>query len=412
MGFSSYECKLCDHSVLSSSSADPEINSWMKDAVLLGANGSRLICEFDGYSGHYEENVGHDAVWLHQACWEVAGKPEYEDFREMTAQSTLVRRPDNKRFLVASHSEGFETAVVAAKDGTEFKVTKQAPGYYLAEDGKMLEVVVSSNYAGDQGYFFGKEHDMIDPRITDEAERVRLLAEGIEIRERRWYDGRARKVAEWLDTKEREYHDEDKQAEPWRHRFSYHESTAWDEEKNEALLDENGETYKDGFSVWDELSDIEHPDFKGTEEQVKTHLACLWAQFVESDECAAYLARHKELREAAQIEQLAKLKEEGRYKVSYRPAPTGDTVTKEGGRDWTGSRSIYEVLDRLTYETVAVMDGPDKALGVQVFQEKYPEERIEAVHVAHRESAALAKAEAKRLNEQWAECGYPWDDSE
>lgn len=350
MGLSSYECKHCGHSILHSGSVDPEINAWMKDVVMMSENGSRLITEYDGYEMHYEQfAMGSDAVWVHQACWEIAGKPDYD-----------------------------------AYDGP-------------------------SPSAGDQGHFFGRDHDMIDPRITDEAERERLLAEGIEIREKRWYDGRARKVAEWLDPDECRYHSEDKKAEPWRHRFSFHPTIVWDEEKNEAVRDENGDACYDGFSIWDNLdSEIEYPKFHGTEDELKAHLASLWAQFVESDECKTYIARRKELRDNARAEELARLRAEGRYQVTGKEAK-GDTVVKEGERDWTGRRTISIVRDRMTYETVAVFDGPNKALGRKTFQGKYPEDRIEAMRAAGRESSDLAHAEAKRLNEQWAADGYPWD---
>lgn len=351
MGFSSYECKHCDHSILHHGSVDPEINPWMKDVVILGENGSRLISEYDGYSGHYTEQIGDDAVWVHQACWEVAGKPEYDVY-----------------------------------DGP-------------------------SAHAGDQGHFFGCEHDMIDPRITDEDERARLLAEGVEIREKRWYDGRARKVAEWLDRDERRYHDEDKQKEPWRHRFSYFETCVYDE-NDEIVKGDDGHGFKDGTNwyVSDKIENDEPEDtrkFKGTEDELKLELARRWGEFVESDEAAAYVARRKEIRDEAMREQIEELKAKGRFEVSYGPAPTGDTVTKEDAPDWVGHRSIYTVRDSLTYKEVAKMDGPNKVLGVKTFHGKYPEDRIEEMRAAHQESRRLAEDEAQRLNDQWKADGYP-----
>jgi len=116
----------------------------------------------------------------------------------------------------------------------------------------------------------------------------------------------------------------------------------------------------------------------------------------------AYLARHKELRDEARVEDLNRLKEQGRYEVSYGPAPAGDIVKKEDEPDWTGSRTLYRVEDRMTYKTVVVMDGPDKELGIQTFIGKYPEERIEAMRASHRESRRLAEEEARRLNKVWA----------
>jgi hypothetical protein len=365
MGFFSYDCKECDHSILSSYSTDPEINEWMKDAVVLTPNGSRIIGEYGGYGdiggmSSGEGDIDHDAVWVHQACWEVAGKPDYDRY-----------------------------------DGP-------------------------SGSARDQGFFFGKEHDLIDPRIKDEAERERLLAEGIVVREARWYDGRARKVAEWLDPKEREYHDEDKRKEPWRHRFTYFETCVYDE-NDELVKDEKGRGIKDGTNWY--VSDEIEPDaseddrkFKGTEDELTADLSRRWARFVESDEAKAYIARRKEIRDEARAEMLAEIKEKGRYEVSYGPAPDGDTVKKEGNRDWKGSRSIYTVRDTLVYREIEKMDGPDKALGVETFIEdpEYDgncspewEARVEDIRAAGRESHRLAAEEVQRLNDQWARDGYP-----
>lgn len=142
MGFSSYKCKHCSHSILHTGSTDEGINDWMQHAVILGENGSRLIVdEFSGYVGEYDEKVGGDLgenVWVHQACWEMAGKPEFSDY-----------------------------------DGP-------------------------SQYAPDQGHFFSTEHDMIDPRIEDPQLREELLREGQKRREQARFDVRAIQVAQWV----------------------------------------------------------------------------------------------------------------------------------------------------------------------------------------------------------------------
>lgn len=416
MGFFSYECKSCGHSILSSYSADPEINEWMTEVVVLSDNGSRVIGEYGGYGdiggGSSDGGMGGDAVWLHKACWEVAGKPEYDHFRKLTTESRLSRRPDRKVFTVVTHSADDESAVLVSKDDEQVSVTKVAEGLYVTGERVVFETIVGSKSAGDQGYFFGREHDLIDPRITDEDERARLLAEGIELREKRWYDGRARKVAEWLDPNERRWHDEAKQKEPWRHRYSYFETCVYDE-NDEVVKDEDGRGIKDGTNwyVSDEIESDEDDEatrkFKGTEDELKAELAARWAAFVESDEAKAYVARRTEIRDEARREHMETLKQEGRYEVSYSSAK-GDTVVKEGDRDWTGNRSVYEVRDKMTYKTVVVFDGPNKALGRQTFEGKYPEDRIEAMRASQRESADLAKAEAKRLNKEWAADGYPW----
>jgi len=320
MGFFSYICKECGHSILSPYSVDPEINAWMKDAVVLSPCGSRVIGEYDGYGrvgGGYEDDHSYDGVWLHQACWEKAGKPEYDHY-----------------------------------DGP-------------------------SKGADDQGYFFRYEHDVIDPRITDLAERVRLLDEGKTARAQRWYDGHATDVYEWL-YEAPEWKDPEDVKEPWRQRFSYRESIAWDEEKDEPLLDENGKRYKEGFNIWDKLdSDAEYPKFMGTENELKAHLAAKWATFVESDECRAYIVRAEELRGEARLRRLAELKEEGRYEASRR------LVRLDDGK----MQAMWYVEDKMHYQKVG-----NEHPGTWGRDE--------------------VQKDAKRLNDEWAAAGYPWEERE
>ena len=57
MGFSSYDCKHCDHPALCAQAANEGINGWMKHMVVLAKNGSRVMIEFDGYSGHVGESL-------------------------------------------------------------------------------------------------------------------------------------------------------------------------------------------------------------------------------------------------------------------------------------------------------------------------------------------------------------------
>jgi hypothetical protein len=76
MGFFSWECKGCTHSVREGHPSD-----WMTKAVVLERDGSRVIGFYDGYgrvgSGEFEIlNVDHPEVW-HHACWVAAGKPEW-----------------------------------------------------------------------------------------------------------------------------------------------------------------------------------------------------------------------------------------------------------------------------------------------------------------------------------------------
>mgnify|MGYP001256675179 CR=1 FL=1 len=128
MGFFSYNCKECNHSILSRHSTNEGINEWMSHVVVLGSDGSRIDGEYDGYGRVEDEEIDEDedrsfdAAYLHYACWEIAGKPEFAFY------------------------------------GTP------------------------SDSAKDQGYFFSDgDHDLIDPRVKEGREE--LLAKGIKARE-------------------------------------------------------------------------------------------------------------------------------------------------------------------------------------------------------------------------------------
>jgi hypothetical protein len=76
MGFFSWDCKGCTHSVREGSPAD-----WMTKAAVLTEEGSRVVGSYDGYGrvgeGEAEvQNMTKPEVW-HHACWVAAGKPEY-----------------------------------------------------------------------------------------------------------------------------------------------------------------------------------------------------------------------------------------------------------------------------------------------------------------------------------------------
>jgi hypothetical protein len=60
VGLFSFDCKCCDHPALCKRAADPEINGWMTDCVVLFANGDRLSGEYDGYGRVGEHDVTND----------------------------------------------------------------------------------------------------------------------------------------------------------------------------------------------------------------------------------------------------------------------------------------------------------------------------------------------------------------
>jgi hypothetical protein len=163
MGFFSYDCKHCGHPMLSEYATDPGINEWMSEAVVVHGEDPvhHLSGTYDGYgrlsSASWDSLEGE--VWVHLACWEVAGRPG-------------------------------ESSYDGGSKGSE-----------------------------DQGYFFNDgDHDLIDPRIKDPEKRTELLAAGIDSRTRRRFDAKARQVADWkFDGPP------DKKGKPWLSRWSTHE---------------------------------------------------------------------------------------------------------------------------------------------------------------------------------------------
>lgn len=107
MGFFSWNCRGCDHSVISHHAATHSLNGWMTQAVALTKNGPTLRGTYDGYGSvdgvRVDGDYGNPPCLWHLACWELAGSPGYD-------------KP--------------------------------------------------SKSARDQGFFFDNEHDVLDPRET------------------------------------------------------------------------------------------------------------------------------------------------------------------------------------------------------------------------------------------------------
>lgn len=340
MGVFSWTCPHCDHSILAQ--ADSSINEWMLEAVVLEPCGDRVSGSYDGYGGVGDTEIADamesGAVLVHLACWEASGKPDF--------------------------------------------------GFY-ADKGLV------SKSALDQGYFYSDgDHDLIDPRITDSAERERLLIEGRRARDVARYGAKAQLVGEILhEAKDLEPEDR------WKARFGVWEPHG--HSKTYALTDKLG-----GLAATD-LS-----DHTAAEELARR----LWGQWIETDEFKSLLAHAKELHLAARAQVLEDLKVKGRYSVAYHPIAGGDIVKKSGERDWVGGRTVYAVSDALNFGDVAVMDAPWVALGTKTFESdpEYAgnnspawEARVELIRAAQRESRDLAQAEVDRLNKEWAENGYP-----
>ena len=77
MGFFSWQCKGCDHPLLSSYATN-DINDWMRKVVVIEEGGSILQGDYDGYGRVDERDINWSyatpCVW-HQACWEKADCP-------------------------------------------------------------------------------------------------------------------------------------------------------------------------------------------------------------------------------------------------------------------------------------------------------------------------------------------------
>lgn len=338
MGVFSWTCAHCKHSILVHS--DEGINDWMQQAVVLSSTGDVYQGTYDGY-GRLEcedgedvhEAMEHGAVMVHEACWEVAGKPAFWHYRENGLASTS---------------------------------------------------------AEDQGYFFDDEHDVIDPRVTDPVERECLLGAGRELREQRRFDERAREVGYMIQ-------DSRFGGDSWHLMFTVIGPVG--EPPVYALVDKfHRETKTDA----------------STEEHAEQFALRAWTAWLDSEEFTKLKARSAELVAAARERWIEQLKEKGRFEVGYKPSQ-GDTVLREGERDWTGGRQVFVVRDKVTGHDVAVMDGPDKEFGRKTFVETGPrgtqspefKARMEGMWASRRESERLAIEEAARLNTEWAAAGYP-----
>lgn len=79
MGMFSWDCNGCGFSLRDCKGCSQD--NWMSRGVCLTPDGSRVIGFYDSY-GHLGEynlvnQIGKFAIW-HHACWELAGKPEYD----------------------------------------------------------------------------------------------------------------------------------------------------------------------------------------------------------------------------------------------------------------------------------------------------------------------------------------------
>jgi len=115
MGFFSWNCKACGHSVLSNYAAD-DTNRWMTQAVVLTPGGEVCRGEYDGYGncGSWNHDFGEPEMY-HEACWKIAGSPmEYTEASESSRDQGYffddnmhnLPEPQNARELEMVRSSG------------------------------------------------------------------------------------------------------------------------------------------------------------------------------------------------------------------------------------------------------------------------------------------------------------------
>ena len=77
MGLFSWDCKECEHPLLSEYATN-SINQWMNNAVVIEKNGCTFKGEYDGYGRIGMEEISWEdgePCCYHEACWEKAGRP-------------------------------------------------------------------------------------------------------------------------------------------------------------------------------------------------------------------------------------------------------------------------------------------------------------------------------------------------
>lgn len=79
MGFFSWNCTKCGHSIMSPYAVHGD-EMWLNECVALFPDGARYKGSYDGYGrvGGAEVDYGVDVEFQHIRCWEEAGKPDYE----------------------------------------------------------------------------------------------------------------------------------------------------------------------------------------------------------------------------------------------------------------------------------------------------------------------------------------------
>lgn len=106
MGFFSWRCKGCNHSILNPYSVT-KTNAWMMETVLLPEDGSVVHGEYDGYGrlepygdgmGTVEMELNPGPCLWHRDCWEHQGKPGYDGPSEYAGDQGFFFNPEDHDF--------------------------------------------------------------------------------------------------------------------------------------------------------------------------------------------------------------------------------------------------------------------------------------------------------------------------
>jgi hypothetical protein len=166
MGFFSWDCKACGHSVRAGEAVTAD-SKWLNEAVLVEPDGSTLRGEYDGYgrlttrSGREVElQDGPEPCLYHQACYDLLGKPGYDKpSRSARDQGMFVgeydpKKPHSREDVAQLAKDAKERAAAdraaAHKANVEFAAELKAKGeeipdwlLHMIEAGKPSDVQIS-----------------------------------------------------------------------------------------------------------------------------------------------------------------------------------------------------------------------------------------------------------------------------
>lgn len=142
MGFFSWECKGCDHPLLSEYAVN-SINAWMMRCVVVTEDGAILKGSYDGYGRlvtpsdelDFVTNYDTFTAW-HEACWLAAGSPSHYQGPSKYA--------DDQGYFFDEGAHDMPEPKAAAKEGwvvTHFTETDTVDGQYETEDAAILSVI-------------------------------------------------------------------------------------------------------------------------------------------------------------------------------------------------------------------------------------------------------------------------------